>query len=123
MLNSLKTKAVHLLRGISAEEQAQAYLVNNGLKLECKNFRTKWGELDLVMKDLDTLVIVEVRYRKNDLYGSALESITQSKQNKIIAATHHYLASHPYKGALRFDVVAINSSGTLNWIKNAFQAN
>jgi len=65
-------------------------------------------------------VIVEVRYRKSEVYGSALESITASKQAKIIAATQHYMSKLRSDCPLHFDVVAISGNGSINWIKNAF---
>ena len=120
VIRALTNKAAHLLRGKSAEDQAHNFLVHNGLKLVCRNFRCKQGELDLVMQDQQSLVIVEVRYRKSDVYGSALESITHGKQARIIAATHVYLSTLTKTCPLRFDVVAISGNGDINWIKNAF---
>ncbi|WP_411726665.1 YraN family protein [Methyloglobulus sp.] len=120
MFDSLKTKAAHLLRGKSAEDQAHDFLVSKGLKPVCRNYRCKQGELDLVMRDQQSLVIIEVRYRKSDFYGSALESVTHSKQARIIAATQHYLSTLRVDCPLRFDVVAISGNGDINWIKDAF---
>lgn len=120
LLNKLKAKAAHLLRGESAEDEAYKFLIKNGLKPVCRNFRCKQGELDLIMLDNQTLVIVEVRYRKSDKYGSALESVTRTKQSRIIAATHCYLSSHKTDSPIRFDVVALSGNGHIDWIKNAF---
>jgi putative endonuclease len=120
VLSSLKTKAAHLLRGKSAEDQAHDYLIVKGLQPVCRNYRCKQGELDLVMRDQKSLVIIEVRYRKTDVYGSALESVTHSKQTRIIAATQHYLSTLRIDCPLRFDVVAISGNGDIEWIKNAF---
>jgi putative endonuclease len=120
LLTKLKAKAAHLLRGESAEEQAHNFLVDKGLKPVSRNFRCKQGELDLIMTDQQTLVIVEVRFRKTDKYGSAAESITRAKQSRIIAATHVYLASQKTDCPIRFDVVAISGNGNIDWIQNAF---
>lgn len=120
MLNSLKTKAAHLLSGKNAEDKAYDYLVAKGLKPICRNYRCKQGELDLVMRDGNALVIVEVRYRKSAVYGSALESVTYTKQTKIIAATQHYLLTEPIDCPIRFDVVAICGNADIEWVKNAF---
>jgi putative endonuclease len=120
VLSSLKTKATHLLRGKSAEDQAHDFLVGKGLKPVCRNYRCKQGELDLVMSDQQALVIIEVRYRKSNVYGGALESITASKQARIIAATQHYLSTLRIDRPLRFDVVAISGDNSIKWIKNAF---
>ncbi len=117
-----KPKAKHLQIGDSAEQLALQYLKQQGLQWLSSNFRCKYGELDLVMKDGDMLVVVEVRYRKSAQFGGALESITAQKQAKIIIATQHYLAAnHLYHLPIRFDVVAVSGDNRLNWIKNAFQ--
>jgi putative endonuclease len=120
LFTKLKAKAAHLVRGESAEEQAHNFLVGKGLKPVSRNFRCKQGELDLIMTDRQTLVIIEVRFRKTDKYGSAAESITRAKQSRIIAATHIYLASHKTDGPIRFDVVALSGNGNIDWIQNAF---
>jgi len=123
-MNKLKTKPIHLLRGEQAEQQAYDFLISQGLMLVERNFRCPHGELDLIMKDGKTLVIVEVRYRKNAKFGSAVESVTRSKQMKLIAATEVYLNTLPSNELIpmRFDVVGILGDGDLQWIKNAFEA-
>jgi len=118
--NSIKPKATHLLQGEMAEQLALNYLSQQGLQLRERNFRCRLGELDLIMTDKQTLVIVEVRFRKNNHYGSAAESVTVSKQSRIIAATQVYLSRNQSDGAIRFDVVAISGDLVINWIKNAF---
>jgi putative endonuclease len=120
LFTELKAKAAHLIRGESAEEQAHKFLINKGLKPVCRNYRCKQGELDLIMTDQQTLVIIEVRYRKTDQYGSAVESVTRAKQSRIIAATHSYLSSQNADRPIRFDVVAISGNGKVEWIQNAF---
>lgn len=120
LLTELKTKASHLLRGESAEEQAFQFLIKKGLKPVARNFRCKQGELDLIMTDGKTLVIVEVRYRKSGKYGSARESVTHSKQSRIIAATHVYLSTRKADSPIRFDVIAISGNNAIEWIPNAF---
>jgi putative endonuclease len=120
MLDRLKN-ALHLQLGKQAESQAEIYLMKQGLKLIDRNYRSRFGELDLIMQDGSSLVVIEVRYRKTDAYGSALESVTPAKQAKIIATTQHYLRDHPSADRpLRFDVVGISGDGSLNWIKDAF---
>jgi putative endonuclease len=113
-------KTQHLIRGESAEEQAHHFLINNGLQPVCRNYRCSYGELDLVMTEGKTLVIIEVRFRKNNVYGSALESVTPRKQARIIAATQHYLLNQAIDQAIRFDVVAFSGDGSLEWVQNAF---
>lgn len=120
LFTKLKEKAAHLLRGESAEEQAHKFLIEKGLKPVCRNFHCKQGELDLIMTDQNTLVIIEVRFRKTDKYGSAAESITRAKQRRIIAATQIYLSTQKTDRPIRFDVVAMSGNGDLDWIQNAF---
>jgi len=82
------------------------------------------GELDLIMWDADYLVFVEVRYRKHNWYGGALESIDHHKQAKLRRAAEHYLVQSKNTDCpCRFDILCVN--GNLNkpefdWIKNAF---
>ncbi len=115
-------KPSHLIRGELAEQKALQFLLKKGLRLIHKNYRCGIGELDLVMDEKQTLVIVEVRYRQSDRFGGALESITAKKQSRIIAATKHYIMKQKITNrAIRFDVVALSGDQHINWIKNAFQ--
>lgn len=120
LFTQIKTKALHLIRGENAEEQAHVYLLNKGLKSVHRNYRCKQGELDIIMTDQNSLVIIEVKFRKTDKYGSALESVTRTKQSRIIAATHHYLSTHPTDCPIRFDVIAISGDSKIEWVQNAF---
>ena len=114
--------AQHLVSGRLAEMQALQYLQQQGLRWQASNYRCKLGELDLLLWEGNTLVVVEVRYRKNDHYGSAAASITDQKQQRIIKATQHYVIMHNLNQvAVRFDVVALTAGKPLEWIKNAFQ--
>jgi len=102
------------------------------MKLLTRNYRGKRGEIDIVMKDNVTLVFVEVRYRKNNAFGGALESITAEKQSRVIATAEQYLQQESKAKNCRIDVVAmsqkpqnkalVSSSDeyTFEWIKNAF---
>lgn len=121
-MNSLKIKPAHLQRGENAEKQACDFLISQGLTVIERNFRCYYGEIDLIMKDDKTLVFVEVRYRKNAKFGSALESVTRSKQQKLISAAEIYLNTLQNEELMpmRFDVVGILGDGELQWVKNAF---
>ena len=68
--------------GQHAENACCKYLQKQGLKLLSRNYRGKRGEIDIIMQDKDSLVFVEVRYRKNNLFGGALASITPKKQKQ-----------------------------------------
>ena len=112
--------------GKDAEQQALEHLQRQGLRLLAQNWLCKRGELDLVMLDGDTVVFVEVRYRKHAQWGGALASIDGRKRQKLILAAQFFLQKeHRWANSpCRFDVVAIESSphGTagLNWLRNAF---
>jgi putative endonuclease len=108
-------------RGQQAEQQALDYLLKHGLQLVTRNYRCRHGELDLVMCDTNTLIIVEVRYRASTKFGGAVESVTPPKQSRIISATQHYLMHNPANKTIRFDVIAMTGETDINWIQNAFQ--
>jgi putative endonuclease len=118
-------KAEHLQQGDAAERQALDYLSRRGLKLVTRNYRCKVGEIDIIMRDKDALVFIEVRFRQSNDFGSALESITTSKKRKLLAAANLYLQMTQNDEPCRFDVVAINGSGNnrVTWIKDAIQSN
>ena len=109
-------------KGVKYEQQALAYLKKQGLLLVCQNFYCRFGEIDLIMSDQETLVFIEVRYRKNQDYGGAEASITRQKQHKIIKTAKHYLSQLDNEPYCRFDVIAINEK-TIDpqWIQDAFQ--
>ena len=110
--------------GSVGEEEARLYLQTQGMKFVARNFGCRWGELDLVMKDGETLVIVEVRMRASAEYGLATETVNHKKQVKIIKATKFYLQQSGWWGDVRFDVVAVIPEGHKKWqiehIKDAF---
>lgn len=89
-----------------------------------RNFRCRGGELDLVMLDGETLVVVEVRLRSHVSFAGAAESIDRRKQARIVLATQLYLAAHPEhaRRPVRFDVVAFDGRGPAEWIQAAFDA-
>ena len=111
-----------IAQGRIAEEEACNFLQKKGLKLIEKNYSCRSGEIDLVMQDKQELVFVEVRYRANNEYGSALDSVDQHKIQKIISAASHYLSNHKIDQPIRFDVVGFDASFKPNWISNAFSA-
>lgn len=113
-------------RGEAAEAQARQYLEQHGLRLLARNWRCRLGELDLVMLDADTVVFVEVRYRRHSAWGGAIESVNSRKREKLSRAAQLFLQqeSRWAKYPCRFDVIAINANGQapahLDWIQNAF---
>ena len=111
--------------GQDAERHALEHLQQQGLRLLAQNWLCKRGELDLVMLDGDTVVFVEVRYRKNTQWGGALDSIDERKRQKLIFAAQYFLQreSRWANAPCRFDVIAIDSNlDQLNWLQNAFDS-
>ncbi len=114
-------------RGRWAEDQASAFLVKQGLTLLDRNFRTPGGEIDLIMRERNCIIFVEVRYRATSHFASALESIDQKKCERIIKTSLGYLQMHREysKDTCRFDVITVagdTGNPEIGWIKNAFQA-
>jgi putative endonuclease len=103
--------------GDIGEEQALTHLKNAGLQLVERSFLCKGGEIDLVMKDQDVLVFVEVRKRSKRQFGGSLASITPTKQKRMIHAAEVYLQKIKPLPACRFDVVAIDNE-ELKWLRN-----
>ena len=113
--------------GHAWEDVAAQYLERHGLEVLERRYRCRLGELDLVCRDQETLVIVEVRARSGIALTSALESVDNTKQRRIIQATRHLLMRMPRwrEQPLRFDVVAVDDIDTaaprFSWVKNAFE--
>jgi len=111
--------------GKKSERQAEQFLRARGLTMVKRNFRCKLGEIDLIMRDGDTLVFVEVRYRSNRDFGGSAESVDWHKQQKLIRAASHFLATHPRYNdcSCRFDVIAASSDDVEPlWYQNAFDS-
>jgi putative endonuclease len=112
--------------GDNAERLACEYLKNRGLKLVQRNFQCRGGEIDLIMQHDDSLVFIEVRYRKHTTHGRAAETVSQRKQDRVIRCAQYYLTRHRgWNTVTRFDVVSIEGAPgqmQIEWITNAFQA-
>jgi len=120
--------------GKLAENACCDYLQKQGLKLITRNYRGLRGEIDIVMQDKKVLVFVEVRYRKNNDFGGALESVTAKKQSRILATAEQYMQQESHLKNGRIDVVAMSHATkiksetsdtstneyTFEWIRNAF---
>jgi putative endonuclease len=109
----------HLL-GKLAEKRAEKLLTSAGLVIEARNWRCRQGEIDLIAREGNVLVFVEVRSRTAADYGTAADSITVGKQRRVIKAARQYLASLRTMPACRFDVVTLDEGGDPVWIKSAF---
>jgi putative endonuclease len=112
-------------RGMLAEQYAESWLCKKKLKILSCNYRSRWGEIDIIALDKKTLCFIEVRYRKSDQYGSAIETVTQSKQQRIIRTAQIYLQQNEkyIDEQIRFDVLSLTGNlhdPEIDWHKNAF---
>lgn len=112
------------IRGAQAEQLAAQYLQRQGLKLVVQNYRSRFGEIDLIMQDGTTVVFIEVRLRRNAYFGGAAASIDARKQMRIISTAQQYLARLARIPPCRFDAVLLDDvhGGNMQWLKNAFDA-
>ena len=113
--------AGHQGRGQAAEQQAATFLSRQGLVELQRNYRVRGGEIDLIMRDGEHLVFVEVRYRSRSEFGGAAASVTATKQRRLALAAQHFLLSRGYDVPCRFDVVALQPGQAPQWIRDAFQ--
>lgn len=113
--------------GAIFEQRACGALERAGLKLLARNYTTRYGELDLVMRDGDIVVFVEVRHRLHSAHGDAVASITATKQGRLVQTAELWLAAHPQHAqrTCRFDVVSYDGpadNAQMNWLRGAFEA-
>ena len=106
--------------GSDAEDQALEFLTKQACKSITRNYHCRSGEIDLIVEDGETLVFVEVRFRKNLSRGSGAESITRQKMRRIIRTAEHFLLNHQQFRAMpcRFDVISIGDK--IDWYQQAF---
>ncbi len=111
--------------GKFGEDLAVRYLKKKGYQVLCRNYRTRFGEIDIIAKDADTIVFVEVKSRRTSTFGHPKDSITHSKQKKISKTALYYLKTNDQSNCrARFDVVTVNSADKkidVEIIKNAFE--
>ena len=118
----------HLHKGLCFEAAAERYLIKQRCKPLARGFRCRFGEIDLVVRDGDTICFVEVKYRRSLSFGGAANAITPAKRRKLIKTAHFFISSHPRLAdrPMRFDALLIqrqaDGSNDFNWIKNAFYA-
>lgn len=106
--------------GAAYEQAAGYYLEKQGYEILARNYRCRFGEIDLIGKDGEYLVFCEVKYRKNPGKGSPLDAVDRKKQKKIIQCAQYYLLEHELWGIpCRFDVIGIEDSRIIQ-IRNAF---
>lgn len=110
------------MKGGDAEQIAVSYLRRQHLVLIAQNYRCRFGEIDLIMRDGSTLVFIEVRMRANEMYGGAAASITPAKQAKLLRTARHYLSEINSEPSCRFDALLLSGANgqEIEWIRNAF---
>lgn len=106
--------------GQSGEKQAEKFLVKSGYSILERNFRCRFGEIDIIAFKDGVTVFVEVKTRKNSSFGMGYESVTQKKMEKLVLTAQAYFASKT-ETASRFDVISIDG-GEVTHIINAFGA-
>ena len=106
-------------RGAAAEGLAARFLTARGLVIVQRNYRCRGGEIDLIARDGETLVFVEVRLRRNRAFGTAAESITAAKRRRLRLAARHYLARLGREPPCRFDAMLLDALATENieWLR------
>lgn len=112
------------IRGAAVEAAAQHHLREAGLRPVTTNARYRRGEIDLIMRDGDVVVFVEVRYRADARFGGGAASVDRRKRRKLVIAAQLFLQSHPWlaEQPCRFDVVeAAGEPPQLNWLRDAFR--
>lgn len=109
--------------GDEAEEAAARHLAASGCHIVARNARYRDGEVDLIAREREMLVFVEVRMRADSQFGGAAVSVDLLKQKRIARAAQHWLFGQYGERwpACRFDVVTVDGSGTIEWIRDAFQ--
>jgi putative endonuclease len=106
--------------GKKYEDEAVNYLKNLKYKIIEQNFKLlPIGEIDIIAKDKNTFVFVEVKYRKTKAFGTPSEFVTKSKQKKVIKTALCYIKQNKIKADIRFDVISI-CQAEIEHIKNAF---
>ena len=109
-----------LTDGNRAERLACDFLQRQGLILVEQNWRSRFGEIDLILRDGNAIVMVEVRLRSNPRFGGAAESIHGRKRSRLLAAARQYLMRFP-RAACRFDAVLLSrlDPPEIEWVRNA----
>ncbi len=110
--------------GQAGEDAAARYLIKNGFGIIARNYRSPWGEIDIVAKDKNILCFIEVKSREQKNCGHPLEAVDRIKREKIIKAAKAYLATNNIspEQVCRFDVVSIEEDQTIILLTDAFQS-
>lgn len=113
--------------GRHVEKLALRYLVRQGLKPVEQNITSRYGEIDILMRDQQEWVFVEVRFRRTRSYGGGLESVNRNKCRKLVKTAEYYMQTHDktHFDTCRFDIIEVTgdlSNPDFGWVKDAFRA-
>lgn len=113
----------HRSTGEYYEETAVKMLEKNGVQILARNFRCRAGEIDIIARDEEYLVFIEVKYRNNGTSGLPEEAVNVNKQKKIVHTAKFYLCRYDQSEdiPIRFDVIAFLDK-QCRWYKDAFSA-
>ncbi|MGB2426179.1 MAG: YraN family protein [Alteromonas sp.] len=106
--------------GADAETRAQVFLERQGLQFITRNYRCKCGEIDMIFKQQNTWIFVEVKYRSKQVFGDAIEQLSYHKQRKVLNAVRVFLLDNhlnEYHTSIRIDFIALTDT-SIEWIKN-----
>jgi putative endonuclease len=103
----LKAEITKLQKGRNAEDIAMEYLIVNGYEILATNWRSGKAEIDIIAKDFDHLVFIEVKSRSYDTLGKPENAVNAKKEQMIIRGATSYMDQHNYEGKIRFDVISI----------------
>ncbi len=110
--------------GYVAEKHIGNFLKSNGFKLLKYNYHTRFGEIDIIAKDKEYILFVEVKARELGAFVSGFEAVDRRKQNKIILSAKHYLLNNPSELQPRFDVACVHLKNSkiidFDYLENAF---
>ena len=106
--------------GRKGEKLAEKYLNSAGYKILQKNYRTPFGEADLIVEDGEETVFVEVKTRSSDAFGTPAEAVSVAKRNRYLKIARYYWLETGREPDARFDVVEVWADGRINHLKNAF---
>lgn len=111
--------------GADKERLAEKHLRRQGYRIVARNVTYRFGEIDLVTRDGDTLAFVEVKSRTDDRFGPAVLAVDREKRRRVVLAARAYLTEHPWEGPVRFDVLGIDGVGegrSFTLLRGAFEA-
>ena len=109
-----------ILTGKLGEDMAAMHLSNKGYTILCRNYRFKKSEIDIIALGNNTLVFIEVKFRKNASYGNPEEFVTSKKEALILLGAENYIFTNGWKGKIRFDIISITNKESVVHFQDAF---